>query len=169
MLMKFWYSPHQQTLSYHTPRGTCREPYFPIFPYFSPNVGSFLVHLVKQGEANGSGSSSDVVYRGQVVVRDCRVLRQELDQRWHQKHCVRTMLGQDLQEHPWVKTGHDDLGGPVAKAVGHDDVEPPNVEEGEEEKGGGVVLHEPVEDYVLRFGSLWVFFKILFSVKVTLQ
>ena len=53
------------------------------------------------------------------------------------------MFRQDLQEHARVKTGHDDLGRPVAEAVGHDDVEPADVEEGEEEQGGGLVLHEP--------------------------
>ena len=101
------------------------------------------MHLVEQGESNGSGAPSEVFYRGQVVGCNCGVLREKLDQRRNQKHRVRPMLCQDLQEHARVKTGQDDLGRPVAEAVGHDDVEPANVEEGEEEQGGGLVLDEP--------------------------
>ena len=101
------------------------------------------MHLVEQGESNRSGASSKVFYGGQVFGRDCWVLREKLDQRRNEKHCVRPMLCQDLQEHSRVKTGHDDLGRPVAEAVGHDDVEPADVEEGEEEQGGGLVLDEP--------------------------
>ena len=101
------------------------------------------MHLVEQGESNGSGAPSKVFYRGQVVGCHGGVLREKLDQWRNQKHRVGPMLCQDLQEHSRVKTGHDDLGRPVAEAVGHDDVEPADVEEGEEEQGGGLVLHEP--------------------------
>ena len=90
------------------------------------------MHLVEQGDSDGSGSPSDVFYGSQVVGRHCGVLGQKLDQRRDQKHRVGPVLRQDLQEHPRVKRGHDDLGCPVAEPVGHDDVEPPDVEEGEQ-------------------------------------
>ena len=101
------------------------------------------MHLVEQRESNGSCAPSEVFYRGQVVGGDRGVLGEKLDQWRNQKHRVGPMLSQDLQEHSRIKTGHDDLGRPVAEAVGHDDVEPADVEEGEEEKGGGLVLDEP--------------------------
>ena len=101
------------------------------------------MHLVKQGDSDGSSAPGDVFYGGEVLGCHCRVLSEKLDQRRNEKHCVGPMLCQDLQEHPRVKRGHDDLGRPVAEAVGHDDVEPADVEEGEEEQGGGLVLHEP--------------------------
>ena len=101
------------------------------------------MHLVKEGESDGSSAPSDGFYAGQVIVRYCGVLREKLDQRRNEKHRVRPMLRQDLQEHPRVKRGHDDLGRPVDEGVGHDDVEPGDVEEREEEQGGGLVLNEP--------------------------
>ena len=108
------------------PHGTCwRTKFPPKHPEqsLSPDVGSILMHLVKQGESDGSGATSDVFYGGQVVGRHCGVLGEKLDQRRNQKHCVGPVLRQDLQEHPRVKRRHDDLGRPVAEPVGHDDVE----------------------------------------------
>ena len=101
------------------------------------------MHLVEQGESDGSGAPGDVFYGGQVVGGHRGVLGEKLDQRRNEKHRVGPVLRQDLQEHPRLKRGHDDLGRTVAEPVGHDDVEPANVEEREEEQGGGLVLHEP--------------------------